>query len=117
MILQCPFEYEQYNQRDFCLTSSSPRTCFLLLMYWGLESKREKFKFPVLSRIAMDILSVQALRLVSESAFQLDHLDAQERKQDTSPLELPLDVEEGVFNVEVQQNKATQLNNHRKILR
>ncbi|GJZ55305.1 hypothetical protein Tco_0610498 [Tanacetum coccineum] len=29
-----------------------------------------------------------------------DHLDAQERKQDTSPLELPLDVEEGVFNVE-----------------
>ncbi|GJW32065.1 hypothetical protein Tco_0052097 [Tanacetum coccineum] len=38
-----------------------------------------------------------------------DHLDAQERKQDTSPLELPLDVEEGVFNVEVQQNEATQL--------
>ncbi|GKB41026.1 hypothetical protein Tco_0885968, partial [Tanacetum coccineum] len=34
---------------------------------------------------------------------------AQEHKQDTSPLELPLDVEECVFNVEVQQNKATQL--------
>ncbi|GKG19888.1 hypothetical protein Tco_0376987, partial [Tanacetum coccineum] len=27
-----------------------------------------------------------------------DHLDAQERKQNTSPLELPLDVEEGVFS-------------------
>ncbi|GKF61676.1 hypothetical protein Tco_0181730, partial [Tanacetum coccineum] len=38
-----------------------------------------------------------------------DHLDAQERKQNTSPLELPLDVEEGVFNDEVQQNEATQL--------
>ncbi|GKB56732.1 hypothetical protein Tco_0912918, partial [Tanacetum coccineum] len=34
---------------------------------------------------------------------------AQERKQNTFPLELPLDVEEGVFNDEVQQNEATQL--------
>ncbi|GJW68339.1 zinc finger BED domain-containing protein RICESLEEPER 2 [Tanacetum coccineum] len=81
----------------------------------------------------MDILSVQASSVASESAFSTsgrlltirrtrltpeslemcmclkDHLDAQERKQDTSPLELPLDVEEGVFNVEVQQNEATQL--------
>ncbi|GJW02813.1 hypothetical protein Tco_1561669 [Tanacetum coccineum] len=39
----------------------------------------------------------------------LDHLDAHERKQNSSPLELPLDVEEGVFNDEVQQNEATQL--------
>ncbi|GKD28513.1 hypothetical protein Tco_1239291 [Tanacetum coccineum] len=31
------------------------------------------------------------------------------RKQNSSPLELPLDVEEGVFNDEVQQNEATQL--------
>ncbi|GJT67599.1 hypothetical protein Tco_1019079 [Tanacetum coccineum] len=38
-----------------------------------------------------------------------DHLDAHERKQNSSPLELPLDVEEGVFNDEVQQNEATQL--------
>ncbi|GKA70616.1 hypothetical protein Tco_0776755 [Tanacetum coccineum] len=36
-----------------------------------------------------------------------DHLDAQERKQDTSPLELPLDVEEGVFNVEVQHKLSS----------
>ncbi|GJV66591.1 zinc finger BED domain-containing protein RICESLEEPER 2 [Tanacetum coccineum] len=80
-----------------------------------------------------DILSVQASSVASESAFSTsgrlltirrtrltpeslemcmclkDHLDAQERKQNTSPLELPLDVEEGVFNDEVQQNEATQL--------
>ncbi|GKA18742.1 zinc finger BED domain-containing protein RICESLEEPER 2 [Tanacetum coccineum] len=72
----------------------------------------------------MDILSVQASSVASESAFSTsgrlltirrtrltpeslemcmclkDHLDAQERKQNTSPLELPLDVEEGVFNDE-----------------
>ncbi|GJV39053.1 putative ribonuclease H-like domain-containing protein [Tanacetum coccineum] len=66
---------------------------------------------PVLSRMAMDILSVQASSVASESAFSTsgrlltirrtrltpeslemcmclkDHLDAQERKQDTSPLE------------------------------
>ncbi|GJT72566.1 hypothetical protein Tco_1031852 [Tanacetum coccineum] len=38
-----------------------------------------------------------------------DHLDAHERRQHTTPLELPLDVEEGVFNDEVQMNEATQL--------
>ncbi|GKF40073.1 zinc finger BED domain-containing protein RICESLEEPER 2 [Tanacetum coccineum] len=67
-------------------------------------------QFPVLSRMAMDILSVQASSVASESAFSTsgrlltirrttltpeslemcmclkDHLDAQERKQDTSPL-------------------------------
>ncbi|GJY31810.1 zinc finger BED domain-containing protein RICESLEEPER 3 [Tanacetum coccineum] len=97
-----------------------------------IHSSKEN-QFPVLSRMAMDILSVQASSVASESAFSTsgrlltirrtrltpeslemcmclkDHLDAQERKQDTSPLELPLDVEEGVFNVEVQQNEATQL--------
>ncbi|GJV17124.1 zinc finger BED domain-containing protein RICESLEEPER 2 [Tanacetum coccineum] len=67
-----------------------------VLGFW----KSKENQFPVLSRMAMDILSVQA---------SSDHLDAQERKQNTSPLELPLDVEEGVFNDEVQQNEATQL--------
>ncbi|GJY14426.1 hypothetical protein Tco_0384848 [Tanacetum coccineum] len=56
---------------------------------------------------------VLGTRLTSESLEMCmclkDHLDAQERKQNTSPLELPLDVEEGVFNDEVQQNEATQL--------
>ncbi|GJY38354.1 zinc finger BED domain-containing protein RICESLEEPER 2 [Tanacetum coccineum] len=101
---------------------------FDVLGFW----KAKENQFPVLSRMAMDILSVQASSVASESAFSTsgrlltirrtrltpeslemcmclkDHLNALERKQDTSPLELPLDVE-GVFNVEVQQNEATQL--------
>nr|GEU97175.1 hypothetical protein [Tanacetum cinerariifolium] len=35
-----------------------------------------------------------------------DHLDAKERKQDKSPLEIPLDFEADVFDDEVQRNEA-----------
>ncbi|GJW23573.1 zinc finger BED domain-containing protein RICESLEEPER 2-like protein [Tanacetum coccineum] len=123
-------EYEQYLKADF-VSHLHPKdfATFDVLGFW----KAKENQFPVLSRMAMDILSVQASSVASESAFSTsgrlltirrtrltpeslemcmclkDHLDAQERKQDTSPLELPLDVEEGVFNVEVQQNEATQL--------
>ncbi|GJR37274.1 zinc finger BED domain-containing protein RICESLEEPER 2 [Tanacetum coccineum] len=89
--------------------------------------------FPVLSRIAMDIISVQASSVASESAFSTsgrvlsirrtrltpaslkmcmclkDHLDAKERKQDKCPLETPLNFEEDVFDDEVQQNEAIPL--------
>ncbi|GJU11629.1 F-box associated domain containing protein [Tanacetum coccineum] len=89
--------------------------------------------FPVLSRMAMDIISVQASSVASESAFSTsgrvlsirrtrltpaslemcmclkDHLDAKERKQDKCPLETPLDFEESVFDDEVQQNEAIPL--------
>ncbi|GJT04284.1 hypothetical protein Tco_0838746 [Tanacetum coccineum] len=65
------------------------------------------------SRILSRLLTIRRTRLTPESLEMCmclkDHLDAQERKQNTSPLELPLDVEEGVFNDEVQQNEATQL--------
>ncbi|GJU87902.1 retrovirus-related pol polyprotein from transposon TNT 1-94 [Tanacetum coccineum] len=100
-----------------------------VLGFW----KTKENQFPVLSRMALDILSVQASSVASESAFSTsgrilsirrtrltaeslemcmclkDHLDAHERRQHTTPLELPLDVEEGVFNDEVQMNEATQL--------
>ncbi|GJX63331.1 zinc finger BED domain-containing protein RICESLEEPER 2 [Tanacetum coccineum] len=89
--------------------------------------------FPVLSRMAMDIISVQASSVASESAFSTsgrvlsirrtrltpaslemcmclkDHLDAKERKQDKSPLEIPLDFEEDVLDDEVQRNEAIPL--------
>ncbi|GJU96788.1 zinc finger BED domain-containing protein RICESLEEPER 2-like protein [Tanacetum coccineum] len=123
-------EYEQYLKADF-VSHLHPKdfATFDVLGFW----KAKENQFPVLSRMAMDILSVQASSVASESAFSTsgrlltinrtrltpeslemcmclkDHLDAQERKQDTSPLELSLDVEESVFNVEVQQNEATQL--------
>ncbi|GKA22592.1 zinc finger BED domain-containing protein RICESLEEPER 2 [Tanacetum coccineum] len=89
--------------------------------------------FPVLSRMAMDIISVQASSVASESAFSTsgrvlsirrtrltpaslemcmclkDHLDAKERKQDKCLLETPLDFEEDVFDDEVQQNESIPL--------
>ncbi|GJZ05095.1 hypothetical protein Tco_0538370 [Tanacetum coccineum] len=56
--------------------------------------------FPVLSRMAMDVLSVQATS---------DHLDAQKRKQHISSLEGALDFEEEILTIEVQDNEATPL--------
>nr|GEV20077.1 hypothetical protein [Tanacetum cinerariifolium] len=38
-----------------------------------------------------------------------DHLDAQERKQDKSTLETPVDFEEEILNAEVQENEAIPL--------
>ncbi|GJU14442.1 zinc finger BED domain-containing protein RICESLEEPER 2-like protein [Tanacetum coccineum] len=88
---------------------------------------------PVLSRMAMNILSVQATSVASESAFSTsgmvlsirrtrltsaslkmcmclkDHLDAQERKQDKSTLETPVDFEEEILDAEVQANEVIPL--------
>ncbi|GKA21161.1 zinc finger BED domain-containing protein RICESLEEPER 3 [Tanacetum coccineum] len=89
--------------------------------------------FPVQSSMAMDILSVQATSVASESTFSTsgrvlsirrirltptslemcmclkDHLDAQERKQDKPTLETPVDFEEEILDAEVQENKAIPL--------
>nr|GFC93361.1 hypothetical protein [Tanacetum cinerariifolium] len=59
--------------------------------------------FPVLSRMAMDLISVQASSVAYESAFST------KRKQDKCPLETPLDFEEDVFDDEVQRNEAIPL--------
>nr|GEX51038.1 transposase [Tanacetum cinerariifolium] len=91
--------------------------------------KEKETMFPVLSRMAMDIISVQASSVAYESAISTsrrvlsirrtrltstslemcmclkDHLDAKERKQDKCPLEIPLDFEEDVFDDEVQRNE------------
>ncbi|GJV57882.1 zinc finger BED domain-containing protein RICESLEEPER 2 [Tanacetum coccineum] len=89
--------------------------------------------FPVLSRMAMDLMSVQATSVASESVFSTsrrvlsirrtkltpsslqmcmclkDHLDAQERKQHTSTLENALDFKDEILDAEVQENEATPL--------
>nr|GEY51816.1 zinc finger BED domain-containing protein RICESLEEPER 2 [Tanacetum cinerariifolium] len=89
--------------------------------------------FLVLSRMAMDILSVQATFVASEFAFSTsegvlsirrtrvtpaslemymclkDHLDAQERKQDKSTLETLVDFEEEILDAEVQENEVIPL--------
>ncbi|GJZ19351.1 hypothetical protein Tco_0555941 [Tanacetum coccineum] len=45
-----------------------------------------------------------------------DHLDAKERKQDKSPLEIPLDFEEDVLDDEVQRNEAIPLSDEEIVL-
>nr|GEV19427.1 zinc finger BED domain-containing protein RICESLEEPER 2 [Tanacetum cinerariifolium] len=89
--------------------------------------------FPVLSRMVMDILSVQATSVAFEFAFLAservlsirrtrvtpaslemymclkDHLDAQERKQDKSTFETPVDFEEEILDAEVQENEVIPL--------
>nr|GEY58409.1 zinc knuckle CX2CX4HX4C [Tanacetum cinerariifolium] len=90
---------------------------------------------PALSCMAIDILSVQATSVASEFAFSTsgrvlsirrtrltpaflemcmclkDHLDAQERKQDKSTLETPVDFEEEILDADVQANEAIPLSN------
>nr|GEW20460.1 Gag-Pol polyprotein [Tanacetum cinerariifolium] len=90
-------------------------------------------KFPVLSRMARDILSVQATSVASESAFSTsgnvlsirrtrltptslemcmclkDHLDVTDRIQHTSNLENSLDFEEDILEEEVLENEVIAL--------
>nr|GEX72717.1 transposase [Tanacetum cinerariifolium] len=124
------FEYERYVHSYFVThLQTTEFETFDVLGFW----KAKETMFPVLSRTAMDILSVQATLVASESAFLTsegvlsirrtrltpaslemcmclkDHLDPQERKQDKSTLEIPVDFEEEILDAEVQANKAIPL--------
>nr|GEW72733.1 zinc finger BED domain-containing protein RICESLEEPER 2-like [Tanacetum cinerariifolium] len=123
-------EYERYVNSDF-VTQLHPKE-FATFDVLGFLKEKETM-FPVLSRMAMDLISVQASSIASESAFLTsgrvlpiqrtrltptslemrvclkDHLDAKECKQDKCPLEIPLDFEEDVFDDDVQRNKAIPL--------
>nr|GFC26139.1 zinc finger BED domain-containing protein RICESLEEPER 2 [Tanacetum cinerariifolium] len=123
-------EFERNVNSDF-VTHLHPKefATFDVLGFW----KEKETMFPVLSRMAMDLISVQASSVASESTFSTservlsiqrtrltpmsletcmclkDHLDAKERKQDKCPFEIPLDFEENVFDDEVQRNEAIPL--------
>nr|GEX12641.1 reverse transcriptase domain-containing protein [Tanacetum cinerariifolium] len=92
-------EFERYANSDF-VTHLHPKEfgTFDVLGFW----KEKETMFPVLSRMAIDLISVQASSVASESAFSTSG----RRKQDKCPLEIPLDFEEDVFDEEVQQNEA-----------
>ncbi|GJS79785.1 zinc finger BED domain-containing protein RICESLEEPER 2 [Tanacetum coccineum] len=109
---------------------------FDVLGFW----KAKETMFLVLSRMAMDILSVQATSVAFESPFSTsrrvlsirrtrltlaslemcmclkDHLDAQKHKQDKSTLETPVDFEEEILDVEVQANEAIPLSDEEIVL-
>nr|GFA52252.1 transposase [Tanacetum cinerariifolium] len=123
-------KFERYVNLNF-VTHLHPKefATFDVLGFW----KEKETMFPVLSRMAMDLISVQASSVASESAFSTservlsirrtrltpaslemcmclnDHLDAKERKQDKCPFKIPLDFEEDVFDDEVQRNEAISL--------
>ncbi|GKE73136.1 zinc finger BED domain-containing protein RICESLEEPER 2 [Tanacetum coccineum] len=89
--------------------------------------------FPILSRMAIDLISVQATSVASESAFSTsgrvlsiritrltpaslemcmclkDHLDATDRIQHTSNLENFIDSEEAILDEEVLANETLSL--------
>nr|GEY37568.1 zinc finger BED domain-containing protein RICESLEEPER 2 [Tanacetum cinerariifolium] len=115
-------EYERYVHSDFVTRLQTTKfETFDVLGFW----KANEAMFPVLSRMAMDILSVQATLVASESAFSTservlsirrtrltpaslemcmclkDQMDAQGRKQDKSTLETPVDFKEEILDAEV----------------
>ncbi|GKD31201.1 zinc finger BED domain-containing protein RICESLEEPER 2 [Tanacetum coccineum] len=123
-------DYERYVHSDFVtMLQTTEFETFDVLGFW----KAKETMFPVLSRMAMDILSAQAASVASESAFSTservlsirrtrltpaslemcmclkDHLNAQERKLDKSTFETPVDFEEEVLDAEVQVNEAIPL--------
>nr|GEW42713.1 zinc finger BED domain-containing protein RICESLEEPER 2-like [Tanacetum cinerariifolium] len=131
------FEYERYVNSDFVtLLDNSEFAAFDLLGFW----KAKESMFHVLSRMVMNIISVQATSVASESGFSTsmrvlsirrtrltpaslemcmclkDHLDAQERKQHKSGLENPIYFEEDILDVEVQQNEAIPLSEEENAL-
>ncbi|GJS00167.1 hypothetical protein Tco_0316675 [Tanacetum coccineum] len=93
-------EYERYVNSDF-VTHLHPKefATFDVLGFW-----KEKETM---------VLSIRRTRLTPASLEMCmclkDHLDAKERKQDKSPLEIPLDFEEDVLDDEVQRNEAIPL--------
>ncbi|GJW85177.1 zinc finger BED domain-containing protein RICESLEEPER 3 [Tanacetum coccineum] len=98
-----------------------------------MTRKAKKTMFPVLSRMARDVLGVQATSVASESAFSTsgrvlsnrrtrltpaslemcmclkDHLDTTDRIQHVSSLENTLGFEEGIYDEEVQTGEAITL--------
>nr|GEY11686.1 zinc finger BED domain-containing protein RICESLEEPER 2-like [Tanacetum cinerariifolium] len=123
-------KYERYVHSDFIThLQYSEYAGFDVLDFW----KEKESMFPVLTRMAMDLLTVQATLVAFESAYSTsgrvlsirrtkltpsslqmcmcfkNHLDAQERQQHTSTLENALDFEDEILDAKVQENEATPL--------
>ncbi|GJZ03398.1 zinc finger BED domain-containing protein RICESLEEPER 2 [Tanacetum coccineum] len=92
-------EYERYVQSDFVSHLLTEELAgYDVLGFW----KAKESTFPVLSHLALDILSVQATS---------DHLDATERIQHTSNLENCLDFEAEILEEDVPEHEAIALSN------
>ncbi|GKD20400.1 zinc finger BED domain-containing protein RICESLEEPER 2 [Tanacetum coccineum] len=130
-------EYKRYVTTDFISHLPTDEfASFDVLGFW----KAKESMFHVLSRMAPDILNVQATSVASESAFSTsgrvlsirrtrltlaslemcmclkDHLDATDRMQHTSNLENSLDFEEEILDEEVLVNEAILLSDEETAL-
>ncbi|GJV59542.1 zinc finger BED domain-containing protein RICESLEEPER 2-like protein [Tanacetum coccineum] len=65
--------------------------------------------FPVLSRMAMDILSVQATSVASESAFSTSRKVLSIQRTRLTPASLEMYFEEEILDADVQENEAIPL--------
>nr|GEU96589.1 zinc finger BED domain-containing protein RICESLEEPER 2-like [Tanacetum cinerariifolium] len=117
-------KFMRYTGTDCIISMEQEEFNNFDILSWG---KGRQSQFPVLSIMARDLLSVQASTIASESAFSLsgrvlsirrtkltpaslemciclkDHLDAQERIQDTSNLEGDcLEIEQQLHEVEAK---------------
>nr|GEZ85225.1 zinc finger BED domain-containing protein RICESLEEPER 2-like [Tanacetum cinerariifolium] len=65
--------------------------------------------FPVLSRMAMDILNVQATSVASESVFSTSERVLSIRRTRLTPASLEMYFKEEILNAKVQANEAIPL--------
>ncbi|GJS65035.1 zinc finger BED domain-containing protein RICESLEEPER 2-like protein [Tanacetum coccineum] len=99
-------EYERYVHSDLVThLEYSEFAAFDLLGFW----KAKESIFPVLSRIAMDIISVQATSVASESAFSISRRVLSIRRTRLTLTSLEMYFEEEILDAEVQQNEAISL--------
>nr|GEV20244.1 zinc finger BED domain-containing protein RICESLEEPER 2-like [Tanacetum cinerariifolium] len=71
--------------------------------------KAKETMFPVLSRMAMDVLSVQATSVASESAFSTSGRVLSIRRTRLTPTSIEMYFEEEILDAEVQANEAISL--------
>nr|GEW02466.1 hypothetical protein [Tanacetum cinerariifolium] len=96
-------EFERYVNSDFVtLLDNNAFATFDLLGFW----KAKESMFPVLSRMAMDIISVQATSAASKSAYSTSGrvLSIQRTRLTSTSLEMYF--KEEILDAEVQQNEA-----------
>ncbi|GKD55936.1 zinc finger BED domain-containing protein RICESLEEPER 2-like protein [Tanacetum coccineum] len=99
-------EYERYVNEDF-ISHLKPQEFagFDVLGFW----KAKESMFPVLSRMAMDLISVQATSVASEFAFSTSERVLSIRRTRLTPTSLKMYFEEEILDEDVQENEAMPL--------
>ncbi|GKD88709.1 zinc finger BED domain-containing protein RICESLEEPER 2 [Tanacetum coccineum] len=99
-------EYETYANEDF-ISHLKPQEFagFDVLGFW----KAKESVFPVLSRMAMDLISVQATSVASEFTFSTSERVLSIRRTRLTPTSLKMYFEEEILDKDVQENEVMPL--------